>query len=122
MAWKKELQAPVRPLPNLRRRWLLSGKIHCKEEGWAFHLSASCESRVDGYHYEEGSRHLTLGGEGGAGVMDIVIPPQLKWDEDLRPISDPDAKRILRNITAAIQWIGFSAEFVFEGVEENTNG
>lgn len=122
MAWKKELQGSISPLPNLRRKGFFSDKILCKAEGSSFSMSASGGSRIDGYHYEEGGRHLTLGGEGGAGVMDVVLPPQLSWDDDPRPIDATESKRILHNITAAIQWIGFSVEFVYEGIEESANG
>ena len=44
--------------------------------------------------------------------MDIIIPPHLTWDDDLSSaIDDDSARRILFNITAAIQWSGFSASF-----------
>jgi hypothetical protein len=121
MPWKKELQATIRPFPNLRRKWFLSDRIICRDEGWAFFLTQSGGSRVDGYHYEEHGRKLTLGGEGGAGVMDIVLPSQLCWDDDSKPLDEAERKRILHNITAAIQWIGFSAEFVYEGIEDNAS-
>ena len=58
---------------------------------------------------------MTLGGEGGAGQMGVVIPPNLVWDDDLStPIKDASAKRILFNITAALQWSGFSVAFLYE--------
>jgi hypothetical protein len=114
MPWKTELQPPVYPRPDLHRKWF-SGRIVCKDEGWSFWFSASAGSRVDGYHYEDKGRCLTLGGEGGANQMDVFVPPYLSWDDaPIMPIEDASAKRILLNITAAIQWTGSSAMFFYE--------
>jgi|HubBroStandDraft_1064217.scaffolds.fasta_scaffold271122_2 hypothetical protein len=54
--------------------------------------------------------------------MDVIIPISLAWDDDLTPklIEGADRQRILLNITAAIQWIGFSVGFLYEG-KQNTN-
>ena len=110
MPWKKELQPQIYLLPNLRRKWF-SGRVACADEGWSFWLSSSVSSRVDGYHYEENSRYLTLGGEGGTEV-DVIVPPFLTWDDDLStPIEDAIAKKILFRMVAAMQFLGFNVWF-----------
>jgi hypothetical protein len=110
MSWNSVLQPSISPLPNLRKKWF-SAKVICIDEGWSFWLSSSGAGRIDAYHYEEKGRQLTLGGEGRT-VMDIIIPPHLTWDDDLSSaIDDDSSRRILFNITAAIQWSGFSVSF-----------
>ena len=114
MAWKKELQQRIDPQPNLRRERLFGRRIICDEEGWSFRPLSSSAGRIDGYRYEEKGRQLTLGGEGQT-EMDIVIPPHLTWDDATSTaIDDESAKRILFNITAAIQWSGFSVYFSYQ--------
>ena len=109
MAWRSELQQLIEPLPCLRRKWFSGGKIICEAEGWSFRVSSSAYARMDGFHYQENGRELTLGGED-----EIVIPPHLAWDDDLStPIEDAAAKRILFNITAAMQWSGLRVYFAY---------
>lgn len=109
MAWRRELQQRIDPLPELRKKWFSGGRITCKDEGWSFWASSSAGGRLDGFHYEENGRELTLGGED-----EIVVPPYLAWDDDLStPIEDDAAKRILFRITAAMQWSGLSVWFAY---------
>ena len=116
MAWKAELQPSISPLPNLQKRWF-SSKAISKDEGWSCWLSSSAGGRIDSYHYEENGRSLTLGGEGSV-AMEIVVPAKLYWDDDnSAPLDETEAKRILFNMTAAMQWFGFSVYFVYP-VEE----
>lgn len=76
-------------------------------------MTSSGAGRIDAYRYEEHGRELTLGGE-GVELMEIIIPPCLAWDDDLStPIDDAQAKRILRNITGAIQRCGFEVSFAY---------
>jgi len=112
MPWKKELQPQIYLLPNLHKKWF-SGRVVCADKGWSFWMSSSGSGRVDGYHYEENGRHLTLGGEGGV-EMDVIVPPNLTWDDDLStPIEDTEAKRILFNMVAAMQWRGLKVWFSY---------
>jgi hypothetical protein len=109
--WKSELQPKISHPPVLKRRWL-SGRVRCPDEGWSFWASSSF-GRIDTYHYEESGRHLTLGGEGGAGTFQIVIPNPVRWDgSDPAAMNEVERKRILFNLTAAGQHLGFSVEFV----------
>lgn len=76
-------------------------------------MTSSGAGRIDAYHYEQHGKELTLGGE-GVELMEIIIPPYLTWDDDLlTPIEDADAKKILCNITAAIQRCGFEVSFAY---------
>jgi hypothetical protein len=109
IAWRRELQQPIDPLPTLRKKWFSGGRVICKDEGWSFWVSSSASARIDGFHYEENGRELTLGGEG-----EVIVPPYLTWDDDLStPIDDATAKRILFRMTAAMQWSGSSVWFAF---------
>ena len=102
------LQPKIYPLPVLHRPWF-KNRIVC-EEGWSISFSGS-SWRTDKYDYYEGERHLVLGGEGAA-VMEIFIPKGMVWDDppDVA-LDDQTRARVLHNITAALQWAGFSVAF-----------
>lgn len=107
MAWRRELQQRIHPLPNFSRKWSSDGRIICENEGWSFWVSSSGIGRTDDFHYEENGRELTLGGE-----EEIIVPPQLTWDDDnSTQIEDAIAKKILFRITSAMQWSGRSVCF-----------
>ncbi len=102
------LQPDVCPLLKLRKRWF-SSKIVC-DQGWS--LSFSGGSRVDRYNYFEAGRHLVLKGEGGSGQMDIFLTATLTWSEPAGvPLGEETRARVLRNITAALQWTGYLVGF-----------
>lgn len=122
MAWIRDLQPRVETLPKLRKTWF-SNKRVCKDEGWSFWVSASDGSRIDAYHYEERGRFLTLGGEGGFKSVDVIIPAQLTWDDDLsKPIENPKKIRILQNVSAALQHMGYAVCFLYDGKAEQDAG
>jgi hypothetical protein len=96
-------------MPVLRKPWFGKncGKIVCNE-GWSVAFSGSTW-RIDRYDYYENGHHLILGGEGGSGTMDIVVDPVLIWDEPQNiPLDEATRKRVLNNLTAALQWAGYS--------------
>jgi hypothetical protein len=78
-------------------------------------MFSSGGSRVDSYRYEENGRVLTLAGEGGGGGADVIVPHELCWDDaPAVPIDDATTRQILFNLTAAIQYFGWSATFRYE--------
>jgi len=103
------LQPDIYPLPSLRKPWF-KNRIIC-DEGWFLVVSGS-SWRIDRYDYYEGERHLTHGGDGAAGQMDIFLEDTLTWSEPSRGILDDQTRaRVLRNITAALQWAGYRVGF-----------
>jgi hypothetical protein len=93
--------------PLLRRN-----TVACDDEGWSLTFSGS-SWHMDRYEYSECGRTITFGGEGAAGRWDIFIPPQLAWDDArAEPLDDATRDRILKRVTAAIQWLGFSVGFL----------
>ena len=61
---------------------------------------------------------MTFGGEGASKQMDIFLTPDLSWEDAPTQSIDEETRRvILRRITAALQWAGFSVGF-FELIEE----
>jgi hypothetical protein len=57
-------------------------------------------------------RQLILGGEGAAGQMDIFLTAKLFWTiPPNTPLDDETSHRVLRNITAALQWAGYKVGF-----------
>lgn len=101
------LQSKAYPLPILRK---VKGKIIC-DEGWSLSVSGSTW-RIDTYEYCEDGRHLVLSGEEAAGQYDIFIETTLAWDDAARTVLDDETRsRVLRNITAAIQWAGHDVGF-----------
>jgi hypothetical protein len=104
-----ELQNRISPLPILRRRWFKRNTILC-EEGWSLTFSGS--SRVDTYDYCENERHIIFGGEGSGPQMDIFLYSHLAWEDAPRDnVDEQTRQRVLHNITAALQWAGFSVGF-----------
>jgi hypothetical protein len=104
----RETQSPISPMPQMKKS-LFSSKVVCKDAGWCLWQSASADSRVDGYHYEENGRHLTLTGEDA----ELFLPDRLAWDDDLsHPLEPAEEQRILRNITAALQWLGWQVTLI----------
>jgi hypothetical protein len=80
-------------------------------EGWSLSYSGSTW-RIDTYDYREGERQLILGGEGAAGQMDIFISSKLVWTNPPNTTLDQEtSKRVLRNITAALQFAGYTVGF-----------
>jgi hypothetical protein len=105
-----ELQPRIYPLPTLRRPWFKRGRIIC-DEGWSVSYSGS-SWRIDRYDYYENDRHLILSGEGGSSQMDIFIDAEMFWDDTARVrVEETDMKRVLNNLTAALQWDGFEVGF-----------
>jgi hypothetical protein len=103
------LQPKIYPLPSLHKPWF-KNKIVC-DDGWSLSFSGS-SWRIDTYDYYEKDRHLVLGGEGASGQMDIFLSTTLTWDDPPNLILDePTRKRVLHNITAALQWAGYSVGF-----------
>ena len=109
------VQPKVHPVPALRKSWF-KNRITC-EEGWS--LTYSGGSRIDRYDYFEGGKHLFLDGEGAAGQMDIFLNRTLTWDDPPGvTMDDATRERVLRNITVAFQWAGYSVGFfLFEDPE-----
>jgi len=109
------LQPEIYPLPRLRRPWFTRpwfqrNKIIC-EEGWSLSFSGS-SWRIDRYDYFEDERHLVLGGEGGTGQMDVFVGEEIFWEEPSGVrLDELTRQRVLHNITAALQWAGFSVGF-----------
>jgi hypothetical protein len=104
------VQPKVHPVPALRRPWF-KNKITC-EDGWSVTFTSSSGSRIDRYDYFEPGKHLILGGEGAAGQMDIFLPCSLAWDDPPGVTMDEVTReRVLRNITVAFQWAGYSVGF-----------
>jgi hypothetical protein len=105
------LQPEIYPLPRLRRPWFRN-KIVCKD-GWSLAFSGS-SWRIDRYDYFEDGKHLILGGEGACGTMGIIVEPDLLWkDPPNVRMDEANRARVLRIITAALQWAGFKVEFYY---------
>jgi hypothetical protein len=110
------VQDEVWPRPALRKRWF-KNTIVCEDEGWSLTYSGSTW-RIDRYDYRENGRLMTFGGEGASKQMDIFLTPDLSWEDAPTQSIDEETRRvILRRITAALQWAGFSVGF-FELIEE----
>ena len=104
----REEQPPISPMPHLKKK-RFSSKVVCTDEGWLLWESASAGSRVDGYHYEERNRTLTLTGENA----ELFLPDRLAWDDDLpHPLEAAEEERILHNIAAALQYLGWKVTFI----------
>jgi hypothetical protein len=88
--------------------------ILCEDEGWSLKFSGS-SWRVDRYEYRQNDRTITFGGEGGAtSQSDIFIPPKLVWDDGKSETLDDDMEsQVLKRITMALQWMGFSVGFFY---------
>jgi hypothetical protein len=112
-----KLQPKIHPLPILRRPWFRN-RIVC-DEGWSVAFSGS-SWRIDRYDYFEDGKHLILGGEGACGMMEILLESDLVWDDPpYVRLDDATRERVLHNITAALQWAGFSVGFILaEGGSE----
>ena len=109
MGGSAELQPKIFPLPALRKPWFKRNTIVC-EEGWSVQYSGS-SWRVDRYDYFENGRQMVFSGE-GAGQMDIFLYPHLAWeDSPQKNVDELTRQRVLYNITAALQWAGFSVGF-----------
>jgi hypothetical protein len=105
-----ELQPEIYPLPALRKPWFKRNTIVCGE-GWSVQYSGS-SWRVDRYDYFENGRQIVFSGEGAAGQMDIFLYPHLAWEDSPDKNADElTRQRVLHNITAALQWAGFSVGF-----------
>ena len=104
------LAAEIQPRSVLRRPWFKNRIV--SEEGWSISFSGS-SWRIDRSNdYWEMGRHLVLGGEGGTGTMEVVIPQKLIWDDPPNEELDNETRRrVLENLTSALQWAGFSVGF-----------
>jgi hypothetical protein len=103
------IQPTIYDPPPLRKLWF-KNTIVC-EEGWSLSYSGSTW-RIDTYDYRDEGRQLILGGEGAAGQMDIFLSSKLLWTNPSNtPLDEETSHRVLRNITAALQWAGYRVGF-----------
>ena len=106
------LQPRIEPRSFLRRPWFKDKII--SDDGWSISFSGS-SWRIDKYDYWEGGRHLVFGGEGACGSMEVFVPARLVWDDPPNEELDEQTRtRVLENITAALQWAGFSVGFFLD--------
>lgn len=106
------LQPKIEPRSVLRRPWFKNRVV--SDDGWFISFSGS-SWRIDKYEYREEGHHLVLGGEGACGTMEVFVPAKLVWDDPPNEeLDDQTRTRVLENITAALQWAGFSVGFFYE--------